>query len=89
MHASFLFVAYLNGHHQEWLGSTTHICHGVVAFDLATMFGCHQLVVGQIHARCGSLGLLMTDIPDPVWVAVVSPIGNLDHSSQSAVISMA
>ena len=31
--ASFLFVGDLNGHHQEWLGSTTTNRHGVVAFD--------------------------------------------------------
>ena len=31
----------------------------------------------------------MTDVPDLVWVAVVAPIGNSDHSSLSAVISMA
>ena len=30
----------------------------------------------------------MTDIPDLVRVAVVAPIGNSDHSSLSAVISM-
>ena len=33
--ASFLFVGDLNGHHQEWLGSTTTNCHGVAAFDFA------------------------------------------------------
>ena len=33
--ASFLFVGDLNGHHQEWLGSTTTDRHGVAvaAFD--------------------------------------------------------
>ena len=31
--ASFLFVRDLNGHHQEWLGSTTTNSHGVAAFD--------------------------------------------------------
>ena len=31
----------------------------------------------------------MTDVPDLVWFAVVTPIGNSDHSSLSAVISMA
>ena len=31
----------------------------------------------------------MTDVPDLVRVAVVAPIGNSDHSSPSAVISMA
>ena len=31
----------------------------------------------------------MTDVPDIVWVAVEAPIGNSDHSSLSAVISMA
>ena len=33
--------------------------------------------------------LLMTDDPDLVQVSVVAPIGNSDHSSLSAVISMA
>ena len=32
--AFFLFVGDLNGHHQEWLGSTTTNRHGVAAFDL-------------------------------------------------------
>ena len=45
--ASFLFVDDLNGHHQEWLGSTTTNRHGVSAFDFATVSGCDQLVVGQ------------------------------------------
>ena len=87
--ASFLFVGDLNGHHQEWLGSTTTNRHGVTAFDFATVSGCDQLVVGPTHARGGTLDLLMTDVPDLVQVAVVAPIGNSDHSSLSAVISMA
>ena len=29
--ASFLFVGDFNGHHQEWLGSTTMNRHGVAA----------------------------------------------------------
>ena len=32
---------------------------------------------------------MVTDVPDPVRVAVVHRIGNSDHSSLSAVISMA
>ena len=43
--ASFLFLGDLNGHHQEWLGFTTTNCHGVAAFDFATVSGCDQLVV--------------------------------------------
>ena len=87
--ASFLFVGDLNGHHQKWLGSTPTNCHGVVAFDFATVSGCDQLADGSIHARGGTLDLLMTDVPDQVRVAVAAPIGNSDHSSLSAVISMA
>ena len=49
--ASFLFVGNLNGHHQEWLGSTTTNRHGVAAFDFATVSGCDQLVVSPTHAR--------------------------------------
>ena len=85
--ASFLFVGDLNGHHQEWFGSTTTNRHGVAAFDFATVSGCDdQLVVGPTHACGGTLDLLMTDVPGLVRVAVVAPIGNTDHSSLSAVI---
>ena len=31
VHATFLFVGNLNGHDQEWLGSTTMNHHGVAA----------------------------------------------------------
>ena len=85
----FLFVGDLNGYHQEWLGSATTNRRGVAAFDFATVSGCDQLVVGPTHARRGKLDLLMTDVPDLVQVSVVAPIGNSDHSSLSAVISMA
>ena len=61
----------------------------MTAFDFATVSGCDQLAVGPTHARCGTLDLLMTDVPDLVWVAFVAPIGNSDHSSLSAIISMA
>ena len=46
-------------------------------------------VVGPTHARGGTLDILMTEVPDLVRVAVVAPIVNSDHSSLSAVISMA
>ena len=64
--ASFLFVGDLNGHHQEWLGSMTTNCHGVVTLYFATVSGCDKLVVGPTHARGGTLDLLMTDVPDLV-----------------------
>ena len=87
--ASFLFVGDLNGHHREWLGSTTTNHHGVAAFDFGTVTGCDQLVVDPTHVRGGTLDLLKTDVPDLVRVAVVAPIGNSDHYSLSAVFSMA
>ena len=65
--ASFLFVSELNGHHQEWLGSTTTNRPDVAAFDFATVSGSDQLVVGLAHARDGTLDLLMTDVPDLVY----------------------
>ena len=64
--ALFQFVVDLNGHHQEWLGSTTTNQRGVAASDFATVSGCDQLVVGLTHARGGTLDLLMTDVPDLV-----------------------
>ena len=87
--ASFLFVGDSNGHHQEWLGSTTRNSHGVAAFDFATVSCCDQMVVDPTHTRGGILDLLMTDVPDLVRVVVVAQIGNSDHPSLSAVISMA
>ena len=63
--------------------------HGVAAFDFATVYGCHQLVVGPTHAHGGTLDLLMTDVSHLVRVAVLARIGNSDHSSLSVVISMA
>ena len=71
------------------MGSTTTNRRGVAAFDFPLVSVCNQLVVGPTHARGGTLDLLMTDVPDLVRVAVVAPIGNSDHSSFSAVISMA
>ena len=79
----------LNGHHQEWLGSTTTNRHGVAACDFATVSGCDQLVFGPTHARGRTPDFLMTDVTDLVRDAAVAPIGNSDHFPLSAVISMA
>ena len=87
--ASFLFVGDLNGQSQEWLDSTTTNRHGVAALDFATLSSCDQLVIGPTHARRGTLNLLMADVPDLVRVAVLAPLGSLDHSSLSIAISLA
>ena len=79
--ASFLFVGGLNGHHQEWLGSTTTNRNDVAAFLFVTVSGCDQLVVGPTYARGGTLDFLMTDVPDLVRVAVLAPIGISGQSS--------
>ena len=87
--ASFLFVGDLNGHHREWLGSTTMNRHGVAALDFVTVSGCDHMVIGPTHARGGTLDFLMTDVPGLVRVAVVAPLGRSAHSSLSIEISMA
>ena len=46
-------------------------------------------MIGPTHACGGTLDLLMTAIPDLVWVAVVVPLDSLDHSSLSVAILMA
>ena len=53
------------------------------------MSGCDWLVFGPTHVHGGTVDLLMTDVPDLVWVALVAPIGNSDHPSLSTVTSMA
>ena len=72
--ASFLFVGDLNGHHQEWLGSSTTNRHGVAVFDFATVSSCDQLFVGPTRARGGTPDLLMTDVPDLVRGSFVAPL---------------
>ena len=62
VHDFHQFVGDLNGHHQEWWGSTTTNRHIVAAFDIATVSGCDQLVVGSTHAHGGALDHLMTDV---------------------------
>ena len=57
--ASLICVGDFNGHHQEWLGSTTTNRHGVAAFDFATVSGCDQLVLDPPHARGGTLDLMI------------------------------
>ena len=57
---SFLFMGNLNGHHQDWLGSTSTNCHGVAFLDFATVSGFDQLVNGPTHERAGTLDLLIT-----------------------------
>ena len=55
------------------MGSTTTNDHCVAAFDLAIVSACHgcdQLVVDPTHARIGTFGLQMTDVPDLVQFAV-------------------
>ena len=71
------------------MGSTTTNRLGVSALDFATVSGCDQLVIGPTHARGGTLNLLITDVPDLVRVAVVTPLSSSDHSSLSRAISMA
>ena len=61
--------------------------HGVATLTLQLSLGCDQQVDCPTHA-CGGTIDLMTNVPDLVWVAVVVPIGNLDHSSLTAVILM-
>ena len=70
-----------------WLYYTCR--HGVAALDFSTVSGCDELVIGQTYARGGTFDLLMTAVPDLVWVAVVAPLGSSDHSSLSIAIAMA
>ena len=83
--ASFLFVGDLNGQHQEWLGSTTRT---VMELQLLTL-QLSPVAISWLSAQPMHVVGPMTDVPEVVWVAVVAPIGNSDHSSLSAVISMA
>ena len=91
---SFLFVGDFNGHHTEWLGSTTTNRHGVLL--TSRLSGCDQLVVGPtldlLMTDVAPIGNNMTDVVAPIgnnMSDVVAPIGNLDHFSLSTVISMA
>ena len=67
--------------------STTTNRRSLAAFDFASVSGFNQLIVDPTQARFEIFDLL-TEVPDLVWVGVVAPICNSDHSFLSAVISM-
>ena len=78
--ASFLYTADPNGHHQEWLGSTT--TRTVVVLLLWIL---QRLLVGY----CGGiLDFLITDVSEIVRMTLVSPLGNSVYLSLSTAISM-
>ena len=62
---------------------------GVGALEFASVPGCDQFAVGPTHARGRIFDLHLTDAPNLVRVIVVAPTCSSDHSSLSAVISMA
>ena len=68
--ASFLSICDLNGHHQEWLGSTNPNRDGVAAFDFVTVSGCDHLVVSFTHERGGTFDLLIL-IAVQYWVLTI------------------
>ena len=76
-----------NRHHE--LGSTATNSHGVAALNFATVSGCYKSIVGPTLAHGGILDLLMTNVPDLIWVyTVLAPIGNSDRSSELMEILM-
>ena len=78
----FIFVGYLNAHHQEWLKSVSLTdCHGIAEFDFGNLFGYTQLIKELIHNLGNCLNLLLTNVPGVVDPLVNPPLGNSDHSS--------
>ena len=51
VHASFLFVGDLNGHHQEWLGSSMANSHGVAALLHVAASRLCPVVISWLLAR--------------------------------------
>ena len=83
---SSLFAGDLNGHNQEWLGSTTMYLHGVAAFDFDRVVGNDQLVVDQTHLGGDTVDLLCLTVS--TWLnKMVAHIWTSDYSSISAVSS--
>ena len=50
-------------------------CHGVAAFDFATVADCSQLVNGPTHRAGGVLDLVLTNVPDLCNVNVHGDVG--------------
>lgn len=74
-----LFIGDMNGHHQDWLGSTWSGRRGFTAFDLF-----HRVVMWPVGCwssrQAGStLDLPYTDMPDLFRVFVVAAIGGTDR----------
>ena len=64
------------------LGST-------VLLPLTLHFVWLQSVVSLTHAGDGTINLLLTDVLDLIRMTAVVPLGSSDHSSLTAVLSMA
>ena len=60
--------------------STTNF-HGRAPRDFASSSGSEQMTTEPTHTYGGILDLVLTDVPDLVWVRFDSPLGTLDHSA--------
>ena len=79
----FYFVGDLNGQRWAFFSSMTKNSHDVSSFSTESGW-----LLTRPVTLGGTLDLLMTDVPDTVHVAVVSPMGNSDHSPLLEVILM-
>ena len=63
-------------------------CHGVAAFDFATVADCSQLVNGPTHWAGGVLDLVLTNVPDLCDVHVHGNVGKSDHASLGVALNL-
>ena len=54
---SFVFIADVNAHHEEWLRSSTTTVQHRAALDFASSSGCEQMVTQPTHIDGGVLDI--------------------------------
>ena len=62
-----------------WSQSSPNDRHGRHAHDFCNLSGCQQFVRCPTHIAGNRLVLVMTDVPDMVYVVIGTPLGTTDH----------
>ena len=83
----FIFVSDANSNHSEWLESVSPTDrHERDALDFCNLSGCELLVLCPTHIAGHRFYLVMTDVPDIVYVVDGTPLVTLNHCFFSCML---
>ena len=86
--ASFLFVADVNAHREDWLVPSTMTVYGKAALDFISSSDCEQIVTETTHVDGRVPDLMLISVHDLVEVRLGSSVGTSDYSAISIDVVM-